>query len=257
MTIESKERKLPVGAFWEKGMRHRADPLRRALTATEEKMMAKIRRIHKITDEKFLNMYILEGEKKTGAPMRYQLASRARSVEDLKMKSQKADADAVIIYALYAGEDAFDSKEEAACQNLRRSPDLRVVMVRQYRAAVDDFVYELPAGLVDPGETMRQAAVRETFEETGLKLEILDVDPIFERARFTTIGMTDENNGIVYGYACGLPSNANEEDSEEIEVILADRDRVREILAKGKVSMPTAYQLMHFLGEGDPFAFLE
>ena len=33
--------------------------------------MATIRRIHKITDEKFLNMYILEGEKKTGAPMRY------------------------------------------------------------------------------------------------------------------------------------------------------------------------------------------
>ena len=218
--------------------------------------MAKIRRIHKITDEKFLNMYILEGEKKTGAPMRYQLASRAGRVEDLKMKSQKEDADAVIVYALYAGEEAFDSKDEAACQSLRESADLRVVMVRQYRAAVDSFVYELPAGLVDPEEDMRQAAVRETFEETGLKLDILDVDPIFEKARFTTIGMTDENNGIVYGYAYGLPDTAYEEDSEEIEVILADRKRVREILAKGKVSMPTAYQLMHFLGKGDPFAFL-
>ena len=87
-------------------------------------------------------------------------------------------------------------------------------------------------------------------------MDILDVDPIFEKARFTTIGMTDENNGIVYGYAYGLPDTAHEEDSEEIEVILADRKRVREILTKGKVSMPTAYQLMHFLGEGDPFAFL-
>lgn len=225
--------------------------------AEEGKEMAKIEKIYKITDEKFLNMYILEGRKKTGAPMRYQLASRARGVEDLQMKRKGEKVDAVIIYALYAGERTIDPADREACRLLRRSQDLCVVMVRQYRAAVDDYVYELPAGLVDDREDMYQAAVRETFEETGLALSILDVDPIFERARFTTIGMTDENNGIVYGYASGIPSNANEEDSEEIEIILADRARVREILTEGKVSLPTAYQLMHFLEEGDPFAFLE
>jgi ADP-ribose pyrophosphatase len=43
-----------------------------------------------------------------------------------------------------------------------------VVMVRQYRYPVDQWLWELPAGTLDPGETPEEAARRECHEEVGL-----------------------------------------------------------------------------------------
>ena len=46
-------------------------------------------------------------------------------------------------------------------------PD-HLILVRQYRYAIDGWVWELPAGSVDPGESPEQAAARESEEEIGL-----------------------------------------------------------------------------------------
>ena len=44
--------------------------------------------------------------------------------------------------------------------------------------------------------------------------------------------------------------------TEEIEVILADREEVKRILKEENVAIMTAYMLMHFLKDEDPFEFL-
>ena len=80
------------------------------------------------------------------------------------------------------------------------------MLVRQYRYAIDSYIYEFPEGLVEPGEDYREAAIREMKEETGLTLTPLDVDPAYEKPYFTTIGMTDESCASVYGYASGQVS---------------------------------------------------
>jgi 8-oxo-dGTP pyrophosphatase MutT (NUDIX family) len=49
-----------------------------------------------------------------------------------------------------------------------RTPDDRIPIVRQYRPALETFSWELPAGLVDAGETPRACCRRELLEETGL-----------------------------------------------------------------------------------------
>ena len=49
-----------------------------------------------------------------------------------------------------------------------RSPDPRVLMIRQFRHAADDFIWEIPAGRLDPGETPSTCAHRELEEETGM-----------------------------------------------------------------------------------------
>ena len=191
--------------------------------------------VEKKTDNRFLNMYDLQYENKVGGQGIYHIASRGASIEELKLKT-----DGVIIYALYG------PKRD------------KVVMVRQYRFSVDDYVYEFPAGLVDVGETYGQAGARELKEETGLDFTPVKADEMYSKPLFTTIGMTDESCATVYGYASGKVSKEGLEDNEDLEVIIADRKEVRRILKEENVSINCGYLLMHFLCHTteDPFYFL-
>jgi ADP-ribose pyrophosphatase len=66
--------------------------------------------------------------------------------------------------------------------------DGRIVLVRQYRYAVDQRVWELPAGRLDPGETAAEGAKRELEEEVGLRAQVWEPLSVF----FTTPGFCDE-----------------------------------------------------------------
>lgn len=200
--------------------------------------MAEIKTVRQMTENPYVNLYQIDGVNKNGRPSRYYLASRARQTEELKLKTRQNTPDGVVIYSLYG-----EKKD-------------RVVLIRQYRYALDDYIYELPAGLVEPGEDYHDAAVRELHEETGLQFRPLKADPMFEKPGFTTIGMTDESCATVFGYASGEISSRYEEENEEIEVVLADREEVRRILREENVAIICAYQMMHFLSETEPFGFL-
>ena len=195
--------------------------------------------IEKTTDNRFLNMYDLHYENKLGEKKLYHVASRGKDAEHLKMKTRVNKPDGVIIYSIYG------EKRD------------RMVLVRQYRLSIDDYIYELPAGLVDEGETYAQAGARELKEETGLDFEPLQVDEMYHKPFFTTIGMTDESCATVYGYAAGTVSAEGLEANEQLEVVLADREEIRRILKEENVSMNCGYLMMHFLHhtEEDPFYF--
>ena len=196
--------------------------------------------IEKTTDNRFLNMYDLHYENKLGEKKLYHVASRGKDAEHLKMKTRINKPDGVIIYSIYG------EKRD------------RMVLVRQYRLSIDDYIYELPAGLVDEGETYAQAGARELKEETGLDFEPLQVDEMYHKPFFTTIGMTDESCATVYGYAAGTVSAEGLEANEQLEVVLADREEIRRILKEENVSMYCGYLMMHFLHhtEEDPFYFV-
>ena len=201
--------------------------------------MPQIHKVTQLTHNKHLNMYELDASSKSGRKVDYFVASRAKTEDDLKLLTRKNHPDGVIIYSLYG------EKHD------------KVVLVRQYRYAIDDWIYEFPAGLVESNEDMKDAAVRELKEETGLTLESVEVDPAYEKPYFTTIGMTDESCGAVYGYASGEVSCDGLEDTEELEIVLADREEVKRILREENVAIMCAYMLMHFLHEEEPFAFLK
>ena len=197
--------------------------------------MERISGIKKQTDNRYLNLYELDATFRDGSRAPYYVASRRKSVGTLKAGTHDKHADGVILYSVYG-----ELKD-------------KVVLVRQYRYPINDYVYEFPAGLVEPGEDMLEAGVREMFEETGLNFTPVQTAPGF----YTSIGMTDESCGTVFGYCSGEPSNAHQEGSEDIQVVLADREECKRILKEENVAIMCAYMLMHFVAsEGDPLIFL-
>src|SRR5699024_6866231 len=159
--------------------------------------MRRVKGVEQKTRTKFLNFYELDMENENGRHSAYYVASRAKTTEDLKLKTRKNTPDGVIIYSLYG--EAQD----------------KVVLIRQYRCPLDDYIYEFPAGLVDEGETFQEAGVRELKEETGLTFTPAEAPEMFCKPFFTTIGMTDESCGTIYGYASGTPSREGQEENEE------------------------------------------
>ena len=197
--------------------------------------MDRINGIKKLTDNRYLNLYELDATFRDGSKAPYYVASRRKSADSIKASTHDGQADGVILYGVYG-----ETKD-------------RVVLIRQYRYPIDGYVYEFPAGLVEPGEDMLEAGIREMFEETGLEFTPIQT----ARPFFTSIGMTDESCGTVFGYCSGEPSNAHQEGSEDIQVVLADRAECRRILKEENVAIMCAYMLMHFIAsEGDPLAFL-
>lgn len=201
--------------------------------------MGSIKEIKTCSNNPYLNFFELTACNKAGHTHPYFMASRAKNQEGLKIRTRKNQPDGVIIFSLY-GENHD-----------------RIVLVRQYRYPIDDYIYELPAGLVEPGEDLHTAAKRELHEETGLTLTPIQVPYYMEKPFFCTIGMTDESCGAVYGYATGTVRTDFMEENEEIEIVLADKKEARRILEEENVALPCAYQLMHFLTCEDPFSFLK
>lgn len=201
--------------------------------------MSKVGNIQKVTDNRFLNFYEFEAIHRDGKICPYYVSSRAGSIAELKAVSGQNKPDGVILYGVYG-----ENKDH-------------VVLIRQYRYPLGGYCYEFPAGLVEPGENMVEAGIREMYEETGLTF-IPKEAGCCSKPFFTTIGMTDESCGTVYGYCSGSPNNRHQEASEDIQVVIADREECKRILREENVAIMCAYMLMHFIAsDGDPLAFLD
>lgn len=201
--------------------------------------MDRIKGIKKLTDNRFLNLYELDASFRDGSSASYYVASRRKNADQLKAVTRDSRPDGVILYGVHG------QKRD------------KLVLVRQFRYPVNGYVYEFPAGLVEPGEDMLDAGIREMYEETGLQFTPVDAGS-YSRPFFTTVGMTDESCGTIFGYCSGKPTNIHQEGSEDIQVVLADRAECRRILEEENVAIMCAYMMMHFIAsEGDPLKFLQ
>jgi ADP-ribose pyrophosphatase len=108
--------------------------------------------------------------------------------------------------------------------------DGRVVLIRQYRYAVDGEVWELPAGRRDASESPEAGARRELEEETGLGAGSLEPLLTF----FTTPGFCDE---VMHLYrATGLREGASRPEADErIEVRAFSLDEARGMIRRGEI----------------------
>ena len=175
--------------------------------------------IIKNTNNKYLNMYTAKysNDKKH---FDYFFASR-RDMCDLQ-KTTMVDAVKIVPYIV-------DTDE--------------IVFIRNFRYVINDYVYEMPAGLVDKGEDSLTAAKRETLEEIGA--EIINIERV-GNVGFTSVGMSDET---METYFAEVVINHNQElDAEEhIDVIKVKSSDVEEFLNTHTVDIITTLMVKLFL----------
>jgi ADP-ribose pyrophosphatase len=164
----------------------------------------RIRDVRKLTDERWVNLFAADFEH-DGHRGRWVFASRRRDPR------APAAGDAVVIVPVL--------------RQRRRKP--RLVVIREYRVPVGGYLYALPAGLLDEGESPEDAARRELLEETGLAVTaVKKVSP----AAYSSAGLTDESAYLVFVDAAVSPgAKAKLEASEVLEPVLLDFAGVRKL----------------------------
>ena len=142
----------------------------------------KIKKAQKLTHQKWLNLFDVTFADKNGEEKSWQLATREDQPKCITGNFEKPDAVVIV---------AFHKNQE------------KIVITKEYRVPIGDFEWGFPAGLVNAGETVQEAARRELQEETGLTITrfIKISQPIYSSA-----GMTDESVAMVHVECNGIPS---------------------------------------------------
>ena len=110
-------------------------------------------------------------------------------------------------------------------------PDPRVLLLRQFRhAAGDTYIWEIPAGRLDPGETPEACAARELSEEAGMRASRIERLTTF----YTTPGFTDEQ--IHLFAASGLEEGEHRREADEfMEVHTFPWSKVMDMVKSGEI----------------------
>lgn len=119
-----------------------------------------------------------------------------------------------------------------------------ILLIRQYRYAADGFIYEIPAGRLEPGEPPAECAKRELREETGCtaaKLEHL-------YTMYTTPGFTDEK--IHLFAATGLERGESHLEADEfVEVVPMAISAALRMIKDGTITdAKTALSILYVAG---------
>ena len=121
---------------------------------------------------------------------------------------------------------------DGAAAVLPVTADGKILMVRQYRNALDRFTLEIPAGkLDDPKEPKIECAYRELEEETGFKTEKLE----YLISVNTTVAFCDEAIDIFVAHNL-IPSHQNLDEDEVINVVPCSLGELEDMIYTGKIT---------------------
>ena len=127
----------------------------------------------------------------------------------------------------------------------------KLVLVKQFRIPLNDYVYELPAGLIDANESIESTLERELKEETGLKLLEIN-EKLGRRQLYLSGGMTEESAALIYCTCEGEVSTDYLEADEDIEPILVDKEEAKKLLeSNAKLDVKAFLTLQSFVVLGE------
>lgn len=173
---------------------------------------SKVNHIKPLSENKFLSLYDVTYTNKMNKEKHWMLASRKENslLQDQYFNGKEEKIDAVVIVAWHK---TFE----------------KLVLIRQFRVPLNDYIYELPAGLVDPNEDRELTLKRELKEETGLDFVKISCK-LGHSKLYLSPGMTDESVALTYCLCEGEVSGAYLEEDEDLEVVLVSQEEAKEIL---------------------------
>ena len=196
-----------------------------------------IKFITTIADTKYLKLYNAEYTNKSGKSRNWSIASRKDldTLKNIYFNGEEDRIDAVIIVATYADKTTPTDED-------------KLVVIKQFRVPLNDYVYEIPAGLIDCGEDFETTVRRELKEETGLDLLEIDYNKTKPKAYIST-GMTDESAALVYCSCVGQVSTDYLEPDEDIEVMLLSREEAKTLInSDEKIDIKAFLAIQNFIG---------
>ena len=138
------------------------------------------------------------------------------------------------IFSLWGGKVALDNGDSAVREYVRHPGgvaivpvvDNNVILIQQFRIAIEREVIELPAGLLEPGEEPMECAARELEEELGYRAK--ELIPL--ASYFSSVGFADER---MYIFLALEPEKATlkRDADERIREILMPMEMIEEKLA--------------------------
>lgn len=117
-----------------------------------------------------------------------------------------------------------------AVDHSRNPNDPDILLIRQYRHAAEQFLLELPAGRIEPGEKLIPAAKRELIEETGYRAKKWSHHVRY----FASPGFLSEAMNVLLAEELTL-GEAAPEDDERIEILMTPLSEVLRLIHAGKV----------------------
>ena len=173
------------------------------------------KKIEKKNEGKYITRYDVTYLLNNGEEKVYEIISRDKNITDIA-QLRKTEPDSVVLIM----EDETGEK---------------ILLNREFRMSIGEWIYNFPAGLIDPGEKPEEAAARELWEETGLTLkEIKDrID-----GGYSAIGFSNELTVCFIGVGTGEFRESTSAE-EEIEAGWYTKAEVRELLKTAKFAART------------------
>ncbi|SFD47938.1 NUDIX hydrolase [Clostridium uliginosum] len=193
----------------------------------------RIIKFNNLAATKFLNLYSVQYKNKIGNIKDWIIASRKDedTLQEQYFNGKKDNIDGVVIVALHKATK-------------------KLVIIKQYRVPINNYVYELVAGLVDPNEDIKTTVTRELMEETGLK--ILEITNKGNDKVYASPGMTDEALALVYCTCEGEFSKEYLEEDEDIEAMLVSQEEAKKIIdSDEKIDVKCFLALQSFVELGE------
>ncbi len=186
--------------------------------------MGKIIKIEKETNNKYLNLYKLT-YKNNNNIYDYFVASR-REIDDLGCKKEKVDAVRVVPYFI-------------------KNNKIYVVLINEYRHAINKSLYGTVAGLVENNETTETAITREIEEEIGANVVSLKK---VQKGSYSSVGMSDENIECFYANV-EINKEQKLDSNEHITLKIIEFDKLIEFIEKNSFDLQSALLLKMFYFE--------
>lgn len=171
-----------------------------------------LKSVKKQTNNKYANMYELEYEY-NGHKAIWNIGSR-REITTKTASKHKLDAVVILPYIIEGGE-------------------ISVVFTKEFRYAINDYVYDVPAGCVDPGEGGDETAIREIKEEIGAEVLLLEQN---SEMSFTSPGFTNETSQTYFALVA-LNGKPELEQNEIITKKIVPLKDVPEFLSSHQMAM--------------------